>query len=79
MYITGYENVVYEGNNKYAAVVHLVAAQEPASMPLDGENVEGLFPSYDGADTTFLPGSDCLITATSKVKILNDSLGWDDI
>lgn len=79
MYITGFENVVYEGDNKYAAVVHLVAAQEPATMPLNGENVEGLFPSYNGADTEFLPGSDCLITGTSKVKILNDSRVWDDV
>lgn len=79
MYITGYENVVYNGKDKFSAIVHLVAETDPAEMPLDGTDVEGLFPSHKGKDTTFLPGSDCLITSTSKVKMLNDNLSWDEL
>ena len=66
-----------DGSKK--AVVHLVCADAPATMPLNGANMDGFFPSPDGKDTSFMPGSDCIIRTSGTVRILDDNYVWGEL
>lgn len=73
-----YESVQTLENGKKAAICQLVDASAPGTFPVNGDGIDGKFPTVDPADTTFLPGSLFHATSTASVYVLNPNGTWDE-